>query len=159
MKVNLNMKSRIITLKEEIERIINKCEVCSVAMVDLDNNPYVIPMNFGYKKDCIYLHSSQNGKKIEILKNNSAVCVSFSTDHLLRWQSEKVACSYSMKYRSVLAFGKVEFVTEKEEKINALNVIMKQYTDKVYQYSDPALVEVCVFKVNIEKMEGRAYGY
>lgn len=153
------MKNRKITLKEEIERIIQKCELCNVAMVDLDGFPYVIPMNFGYNDDCIYLHSSQKGKKIDILKKNSSVCVSFSTDHLLRWQSEKVACSYSMKYKSVLAFGKVEFVTEKEEKIKALNVIMKQYTDKAYKYSDPSLKEVMVFKVNIEKMEGRAYGY
>lgn len=153
------MKSRVITLQEEIERIIKKCDVCYVAMVDLDGKPYVIPMNFGYNKNCIYLHSSQNGQKIDILKQNNSVCVSFSTDHLLRWQSEKVACSYSMKYRSVLAYGKVEFVTEQEDKIVALNQIMKHYTDKEYEYSDPSVKEVMVFKVNIHKLEGRAYGY
>lgn len=153
------MKSRNITLKEEIERIIKSCEVCNVAMIDLDDKPYVVPMNFGYNNNCIYLHSSPNGKKIDILKKHSSVCISFSTDHLLRWQSEKVACSYSMKYRSVLAFGQVEFVSIKEEKIAALNQIMKQYTDKEYKYSDPSVKEVMVYKVNIEKMEGRAYGY
>lgn len=153
------MKNRIITLKEELERIIGKCDICNVAMVDEEGKPYVIPMNFGYNNNCIYLHSSQVGRKIEILKNNNSVCVSFSTDHLLRWQSKKVACSYSMKYRSVLAFGKVEFVYEPEKKIEALNEIMKQYTDKEYSYSDPSIKEVMVFKVNIEKLEGRAYGY
>ena len=153
------MKNRKITLKEEIERIIKKCDVCNVAMVDPDGRPYVIPMNFGYKNNCIFLHSSQKGKKIDILKQNNSVCVSFSTDHLLRWQSEKVACSYSMKYRSVLAYGKVEFVTEQEDKIDALNEIMKQYTDREYKYSDPSVKEVMVFKVNIQKLEGRAYGY
>lgn len=153
------MKNRKITLKEEIERIIKKCEVCNVAMVDLDGKPYVIPMNFGYNNNRIFLHSSQKGKKIDILKHNNSVCVSFSTDHLLRWQSEKVACSYSMKYRSVLAYGKVEFMTEQEDKINALNEIMKHYTDREYKYSDPSVKEVMVFKVNIQKLEGRAYGY
>lgn len=153
------MKNRKITLKEEIERIINKCDVCSFAMVDLNGKPYVIPMNFGYDNNCIFLHSSQSGKKIDILKQNYSVCVSFSTDHLLGWQSEKVACSYSMKYRSVLAFGKVEFVTKHDDKIRALNQIMKQYTDREYKYNEPSLKEVMVFKVNIEKLEGRAYGY
>lgn len=153
------MKNRKIILDQEIERIIKSCEYCNVAMVDLDGGPYVIPMNFGYNSNFIFLHSSGSGKKIDILKKNNAVCVSFSTDHMLRWQSEKVACSYSMKYRSVLAFGKVEFVADKEEKIIALNEIMKQYTDKEYKYSDPSLKEVMVFKVNIEKLEGRAYGY
>ena len=153
------MKNRKIILKEEIERIIKNCEFCNVAMVDLEGKPYVIPMNFGYSNNYIYLHSSPNGKKIDCLRNNNSVCVSFSTDHLLRWQSEKVACSYSMKYRSVLAYGKVEFEIAKEEKIEALNQIMKQYTDKEYTYSDPAVKDVMVFKVNIGKLEGRAYGY
>lgn len=153
------MKSRNITLKEEIERIIKSCEACNVAMIDLDGKPYIVPMNFGFNDNYIFLHSSPNGKKIDSLKKNNSVCVSFSTDHLLRWQSEKVACSYSMKYKSVLAFGKVEFVEGKEEKIEALNQIMKQYTDKEYTYSDPAVKDVMVFKVNIEKLEARAYGY
>ncbi|MHA1558578.1 MAG: pyridoxamine 5'-phosphate oxidase family protein [Alphaproteobacteria bacterium] len=153
------MKNRIITLKEEIERIILSCEVCNLAMVDGDNRPYVIPMNFGYENNVIYLHSSQTGKKIDILKKNKQVSVSFSTDHDLSWQSEKVACSYSMRYRSVLASGHVEFVEEKEEKIAALNVIMKNYTDLPFKYSDPSIREVLVFKVVIEKLEGRAYGY
>ena len=153
------MKNRMIGLKEEIERIIGKCEVCYVAMVDEENKPYVIPMNFGYKDDCIYLHSSQTGKKIDILKKNSNVCVSFSTDHLLRWQSENVACSYSMKYRSVLAYGKVEFVEDSNQKIEALNIIMSQYTKKEFSYSEPAVKDVKVFKVVVEKLEGRAYGY
>ena len=153
------MKNRVITLKEEIERIILKCEVCNLAMVDSNNTPYVIPMNFGYEKDTIYLHSGQTGKKIDILKKNPKVAVSFSTDHELRWQSEKVACSYSMKYKSVLASGHVEFVEEREEKIAALNVIMKNYTDREYAYGEPSLIEVLVFKVVVDKLEGRAYGY
>lgn len=153
------MKNRIIGLKEEIERIVAKCEVCYVAMVDEENKPYVIPMNFGYKDNCIYLHSSKTGKKIDILEKNNNVCVSFSTDHLLRWQSENMACSYSMKYRSVLAFGKVEFVENSNQKIEALNIIMSQYTKKEFSYSDPAVEDVKVFKVFVEKLEGRAYGY
>ena len=153
------MKSRPITLKEELERIIRQCEVCSLAMVGPEGKPYVIPMNFGYDNEVICLHSSRTGKKIDILKRNNRVCVSFSTDHELRWQSENVACSYSMKYRSVLAHGRVEFVEDMEEKVKCLNVIMKQYTDREYTYNDPALLDVMVFRVVVETMEGRAYGY
>lgn len=153
------MKNRPILLKEEIERIISKCEVCNLAMVDPENKPYVIPMNFGYKDNCIYLHSSQTGKKIDILENNSNVCVAFSTDHVLRWQSENMACSYSMKYRSVLAYGKVIFVEDVNQKIEALNIFMAQYTNREFTYSEPAVKDVKVFKVIVEKLEGRAYGY
>jgi len=153
------MKHREITLKEEIERIIRQCEVCNLAMVDADNNPYVIPMNFGYDEDTVYLHSAQTGKKVDILRHNNRVSLSFSTDHELRWQSEKVACSFSMKYRSVLISGHVEFIEDMDRKVEALNHIMKNYTDRKFSYNNPAVREVLVFKVIVEKMEGRAYGY
>lgn len=153
------MKNRVIALKEEVERIIRQCEVCNLAMIDPDNAPYVIPMNFGYANDTVYLHSSRTGKKVDILKKNNRVSLSFSTDHELRWQSEKVACSYSMRYRSVLASGRVEFIEDMQEKVDALNVIMKNYTDRSFKYNDPAVRDVLVFKVVIDKLEGRAYGY
>jgi uncharacterized protein len=153
------MKSKAITSKEEIEKVIGKCQFCNVAMVTIDNSPYVIPMNFGYSGGFIYLHSSKTGKKMDILKANNKVCVSFSTDHDLRWQSEEMACSYSMKYRSVLAFGKVEFIEEAEKKIEAMNCIMRHYTSKEFTYNEPSIREVAVYKVIIEKLEGRVYGY
>jgi nitroimidazol reductase NimA-like FMN-containing flavoprotein (pyridoxamine 5'-phosphate oxidase superfamily) len=153
------MKSKIITSKEEIERVIKKCQFCNLAMVDENNLPYVIPMNFGYVDGNVFLHSSKTGKKMDILKIKRNVCLSFSTDHELRWQSEKMACSYSMKYRSVLAFGKVEFIENTEKKIEALNCIMRHYTSREFSYNEPAVKEVAVYKVNIERLEGRVYGY
>mgnify|MGYP001001334860 CR=1 FL=1 len=64
-----------------------------------------------------------------------------------------------MKYRSVIAYGKVEFIIDPVAKIDALNVIMKNYTDRKFKYNDPAIRDVNVFKVNVEKLEGRVYGY
>ena len=153
------MKSKIVDSKTEIAGIIQKCEACNLAMIDLGGNPYVVPMNFGFEDDVLYLHCSRNGKKMDILRQNKTVCVSFSTDHQLRWQSEKVACSYSMKYRSVLISGKVEFVERFEEKQKALDIIMANYTERKYTYSDPAIKDVVVFKVIADKIEGRVYGY
>lgn len=153
------MKSEIISNVEALEGILKKCTFCNIAMVDNNNEPYIVPMNFGYSNGTIYLHGSKKGKKIDILKSNNRVCLSFSTDHELRWQSENMACSYSMKFRSVLAHGKVEFIEEMEEKRNALTHIMNQYSDRIFKFSDPAVKEVEVFRVVVEKLEGRVYGY
>ena len=153
------MKNRPLTNPSEITDIIKKCLFCHVAMVDQKGLPYVLPFNFGYDEGVIYLHSSQHGKKIDILKNNNNVSVVFSADHLLRFQSEDVACSYSMKYRSVLASGKAEFIEDPDQKMIALNFIMKQYTQKEFHFNPPSIKEVCCWKVKIEKIEGRVYGY
>jgi nitroimidazol reductase NimA-like FMN-containing flavoprotein (pyridoxamine 5'-phosphate oxidase superfamily) len=153
------MKNRPLTFKPELEEIIKKCVFCSLSMVDPDNKPYVLHMNFGYRDDYIYFHCAQKGKKIEVLKKNPNVCMAFSTDHDLRHVNEEVACSWAMRYRSVLAYGKVEFVEEYDEKVESLEIIMSQYSDDKYTFNRPAVLDVNVFKVKVEDIHGRAYGY
>ena len=153
------MKSRVVTSPEEICSIIGKCQVCHVGMADSGGNPYVLPMNFGFDGQTVYLHSSRNGKKIELLQNNPSVCIAFSTDHLLRFQSEEMACSYSMRYRSVLAFGKVEFIEDEKQKRKILSIIMKNYSPKEFIFNAPSVREVCCWQVSVEKFDCRVYGY
>lgn len=153
------MKNRIVENSDEILEIIAKCEVCYVSMIDIEGMPYVVPLNFGYENGVLYLHGAKEGKKIEALKHNPKVCVAFSTDHLLRYQHEQVACSWSMKYRSVLLYGEVEFINDEQERIDALNVMMRKYAKRDFKYNMPAVREVLPFKVVATKIEGRAYGY
>jgi uncharacterized protein len=153
------MRHRYVTDRSEMEEIIRKCQVCHLAMVDADGLPYLLPFNFGYEDGVIYLHSSRAGKKIGILTRNPNVCVEFSTDYLLRFQNEKVGCSYTMKYRSVLAYGKVEFIEEPEHKIKIMNIVMKNYTSGEFSYNTPSLNEVCCWIVKVEKFEGKINGY
>src|SRR5674476_713060 len=98
------MRNRVITDQQELEEIIRRAPFCHLAMTDTDNLPYVIPMNFGYHDGIFYFHGKKNGKKIRILKERPEVCIALSTDQELRWQNENVACSFSMRYKSVLAY-------------------------------------------------------
>lgn len=153
------MRARAILDKKELADVIQRSRFCHLSLVDEQGKPYVIPMNFGFRDDVIYLHGAQHGRKIDILKNNPSVCINFTTDHLLRYQNEEVACSWSMKYRSVLCYGDAEFITEPEEKIAAFHIVMAQYTDGEFKFNSPAIREVCVWKVRVLRMDGRAYGY
>jgi uncharacterized protein len=153
------MKNRPIISKPENEAVIRKCQSCNIAMVDPEGKPYVIPMNFGYADDHVYFHGSATGKKVDVLKNQADVCIAFSTDHELRYVDEEVACSWSMRYRSVLVYGKAQIVEDPDEKINILNIIMSHYAERKFEYNAPSIREVMVFKVKVEKLEGRVYGY
>ena len=153
------MRRRDITSETELLDIIRRCQACHLAMVDDEGLPYMIPMNFGFREGVIYMHGARQGKKISILRKKPSVCINFSTDLLLRYQNEEVACSWSMKYRSVLVYGKAEFITGTEEKIAALEIIMAQYSDKAFKFNPPSIREVSVWKIRIDKMEGRAFGY
>ncbi|MCX6304789.1 MAG: pyridoxamine 5'-phosphate oxidase family protein [Bacteroidetes bacterium] len=153
------MRARAISEKRELVDVIQRSQYCHLSMVDQGGKPYVLPMNFGFNNDVIYLHGAQHGKKIDILKQHPDVCINFTTDHILRYQNEEVACSWSMKYRSVLCYGKAEFITEPEEKISAFHTVMAQYTKGEFKFNPPSIREVCVWKVKVDKIEGRAYGY
>ncbi len=154
------MKSRSGISQKEIDQIINGSIACHIAMVDSDGLPYVIPFNFGYNDGKLYIHSAPEGKKIEIWKHNPKVCIAFSTDYEMRIQSEKIACSYSMKYRSVLVHGEVIPIHEFDSKIQVLNIVMEKYAGKSdYSYSKPAVDNVKVFEIKIDRVEGRVYGY
>lgn len=154
------MKSRMITDQSLTDAVITACDVCFVGMVDENNRPYTIPFNFGYLNGVIYLHSGPKGRKIDVLRNNPNVCVVMSTAHQMYHQSENVACSYGMKYKSVMITGKIEFIDDLDEKVNALSAVMKQYTEREdYRYSQPALKNVTVMKVVPEKTECKYFGY
>ena len=99
------MKTVIIEDKQRIESIILHCDACFVGITDLEGNPYVVPMNFGYENGIIYLHSGPEGTKLEMLEHNNNVCITFSVGH--KYQHEKGSLSYSMRSESAMCRGKV----------------------------------------------------
>lgn len=145
--------------KNELEEVINKCKVCHVGMIDENNFPYVLGFNFGYQDEMIYIHTSQEGRKIDVLKNNNNVCVYFDADLDLFARHEKVACSWRMRYRSVLVNGKAEFVNDFDEKVEALNIFMKNYSDLEFNYSKPAINNVNIIKIKVDSWTGRSFEY
>ncbi|MFV0467826.1 MAG: pyridoxamine 5'-phosphate oxidase family protein [Dysgonomonas sp.] len=144
--------------KSKIEAIIKSCHTCSVGMIDTQGQPYVVPMNFGYEDGVVYLHSAPEGESIRSLEMNPNVCITFCGETNLAYQDKEVACSYRMKGLSAMCRGKVLFIEDIDEKIKALNILMKNYTDKPFQYSDPAVRNVKIWRVDVESMTGKEFG-
>ena len=153
------MKTLIITDQSEIEEVINQCDVCYIGMVDAEGKPYTLPYNFAYADNVIYLHSAPFGKKIDILKVNPNVCIVFSNGHDLHFHDEEVGCSYSMKFKSIIVYGHVEFTDDIDEKTIWMNKVMQKYTGRDFTYSLPAIKNVACFKVVIDKITARKRGY
>lgn len=146
-----------ITPLKEIEKILSQASTCFVGIVDSENNPYVIPMNFGYKDNTLYLHSAQTGSCIDMLKLNNHVCITFSVGEELVYQDIELGCSYRMKSKSLICRGKVVFINDMQAKREALDLIMKHYTEYPVKYSDPAVRNVCIWQIRIENMTAKEY--
>jgi uncharacterized protein len=152
------MRTSYIIEKEELESVITQSDICFVGITEADGSPYVIPMNFGYSDNEIILHSGPHGKHLDLLALNNRVCVTFCTDGKLVFQHPDVACSYSMVAKSVLCKGSVTFIENMDEKEEAMNITMKNYTDRPFKYSKPALENVKVWRVKIDEMTGKSFG-
>ena len=75
MKHGMTRREREVTDKEEILHILEESKIVHVGLVDEDE-PYVIPMNYGYLVDdglTIYLHSATNGYKLDLIRKNPKV--------------------------------------------------------------------------------------
>ena len=152
------MRTSFITDKNEIEEIIRNCDICFVGFIEADGTPYVIPMNFGYIDGDIILHSSPEGKHVKLLNLNNRICVTFCSDRKLVYQHPDVACSYSMLSKSVVCKGAVTFVEDLSEKEKLMNELMKNYTEREFKYSKPALTNVKVWLVKVDEMTAKAFG-
>ena len=156
--MEMRRKDREITSVEEKLEVIKECMVCRLGMVT-EGYPYIVPMNYGYSYEdeqlVLYFHSANEGKKLDILKNNSTICFELDCEHQL--VEGNIACEYGYKYASVIGFGTVEFLDTKEQKIKALNYLMKQQTkkDSNHEFSDAHLQAVTVFQVLVSSYTGK----
>ena len=145
--------------KKTIQWILKEALVCRIALCQ-DNKPYIIPMNFGFKDKCLYLHSAAEGRKIDILKENKNIC--FEMDIKTQIVKSENACSWGMKYYSVIGSGKALFIEDKSEKKKILDIIMQKYSEndtKSFEYSKSALDKTTVIKVEITEITGKQSGY
>jgi nitroimidazol reductase NimA-like FMN-containing flavoprotein (pyridoxamine 5'-phosphate oxidase superfamily) len=151
----MRRKDKEITDSAEIESIIRRSIVCRLALAD-QNQPYVVPLCFGYRDRTLYFHSASEGKKIDMLKKNSSVCFEFDVDYEIIKSDN--ACDQGMKYKSVIGFGKASFIEDVESKHRALDVIMEQYGGRASSYPDTRLKNTVVIQVDIEQMTGKRSG-
>ena len=152
------MKTFSIKEREKIEKVIKACKICFVGMAGEDGSPYVLPMNFGYENRVVYLHSAQEGRSIRTIEKNPRICITFCTEPELIRQHPDVACSYRMRAGSVVCEGVVEFEENFEEKVKALDIIMRQYVSKKFTYSTPAVNNVKIWKLPLQSVGAKEFG-
>ena len=146
----------IFTDRDKMDAIIRNCLVCHLAL-SRDDQPYVLPISFGYDGDCIYFHTGFLGQKIDYMEANPRVCFEFE-DNVAVAPDPVDPCKTGLTYRSVIGYGRVEQITDRLEKAQGLNYLMAQYGQGEHPYSDEALDGVCVWRIVIERMTGKETG-
>jgi len=148
--------------KEKIKEFLDKEHVGRIATIDQNGYPQVIPMNFVFLNDAIYMHSHTKGEKLENVTRNEKV--GFEVDRELEFlpsyfEDPKDASLADTLYISVVIKGKGKIVNDRQEKTNALNGLMKKYQPEG-RYEPispemPVLDEVAIIKVTPDMIRGK----
>lgn len=150
MKKGMTRRERQITDINEIKELLDKCMILHLGVVDGDE-PYVVPMNYGYTMEddklTIYLHGATAGKKLDLIRTNPKVF--FEMDCDVTPFEGKVACQYGTTYASVMGRGLAEILEDVEEKKKGLSVLMKTQTGKDFTFDDRMVSIVSVIRVEV----------
>lgn len=147
---------------EKIKEFLNEEHVGRVSSIDENGFPQIIPMNFVFLDDAVYMHSHVKGEKLDNISRNNKV--GFEADRELEFlpsyfEDPHNASLADTLYISVVIKGVGSFVSDREEKTLALNGLMEKYQPEG-QY-DPldsslrVLDAVSVIKIIPETLHGK----
>ncbi|MBY8996668.1 MAG: pyridoxamine 5'-phosphate oxidase family protein [Candidatus Thorarchaeota archaeon] len=151
----IRRKEKAIENKDEIIAILQKAQYITVAM-SVKDEPYLVTLSHGYDVEnySIYFHCAQEGKKVDILKENNIVWgqaledagyAEGSCDHL---------------YATAQFRGRVTFIEDLEEKERALKIMIHAIdSDPVKlieeQVTEKSVKNIKIGRIDIEYMSGK----
>ncbi len=152
----MTKRERQITDTAEITRILDTAKVLRLGLA-VDNEPYVVPMNYGYCLEnghlVLYLHSALKGKKLDMIRSNPRVF--FEMDCGLMPFEGKVACQYGLSYSSIMGRGEASIVEDVEEKKKAMSILMHTQTGKEFSFEDRLVSIVAVIRIDVSEYTGK----
>jgi len=128
-------KTNVMT-HDEMERVLKKCSSGRLGLA-FQNEPYVVPVSYGYDQGRIFFHSAKQGKKVDFIKRNSRVC--FEVDE---WEKG---------WASVICYGTATLREDIEARREFFRVLRGQ------EPSDEQLGKMATYigAIQIEEMTGK----
>ena len=152
----------VIKSKKKIVEFPNEEQTGRISSIDQNGYPQIIPMNFVFTNDSIYMHSHIKGEKLNNIKRNSKV--GFEVDRSLEFLPSYFfdpndASLADTLYISVVIKGEASIVNNRDEMVLALNGLMRKYQPEGRydpMNSDMEVLDaVAVIKVSPKEMTGK----
>jgi nitroimidazol reductase NimA-like FMN-containing flavoprotein (pyridoxamine 5'-phosphate oxidase superfamily) len=151
----MRLTKREVKSIEEIRAVIDSCDVCRIGLAD-DGVPYIVPMNFGYEfggeespeseRLTLWFHCATEGRKLDLIAGGCNAGFEMDTRHELI--SAENACDYSMNYASLIGSGRISKVTDDDEKLHGLKVLMSHYGGEGRPFNESVIARTCVLRLD-----------
>lgn len=152
----LTRREKLITDIDKVLEILDKSKIVHLGMVDGDE-PYVVPMNYGYTYEneelIIWLHGGTTGRKYDLIRKNPKVFFEMECD-LVPFESD-VACKYGISYSSLMGKGIATIIEDSEEKQKALSILMKTQVNIDFQFDEKLASVVGIIKIEVSEFTAK----
>lgn len=106
--------------------VMHKAPYITVSFIDTEGKAYGLPLSLASDDEVNwYFHGALEGKKLDSVKAHPEVCLSAVT-RCTPTIGPKDG-SFTLQYKSAIAYGKAEIVTGEAEKIHALRLICQRF--------------------------------
>ena len=118
--------------------VMDKAPYITVSMTDEEGMPYAVPLSLARTDEqTFYFHCALEGKKLDILRTNPNVCLTAVTK--CKPTVGPKDGSFTLEFKSAIAFGRAELVTDDTEKREALRAICLRFLPHHMEAFDAAV--------------------
>lgn len=145
---------------QRIREILEKTKVFHLGLYDEESGfPYVVPLHYGYEERdgqlVIYAHGALQGRKIDLIRRHPQVCVQLECEVELVPGGE-VPCRYGSTYASVIGTGEAEVLEDPQEKMHALELLMRHQTGREFAFTEQMTAGTAVIRVVLSQWSAKS---
>jgi nitroimidazol reductase NimA-like FMN-containing flavoprotein (pyridoxamine 5'-phosphate oxidase superfamily) len=148
----MRRKDREITDRAELMRILADARVCRLAMSENDR-PYLVPLSFALDGEDVVIHSAREGRKLEILRRNPAVCL--EVEEGVEIDVGPSPCDTGMRFRTVIGHGVAELVEDGAERARLLALFGPRYGAPDRPLSPSEVERTTVLRIRLTELTGK----
>jgi nitroimidazol reductase NimA-like FMN-containing flavoprotein (pyridoxamine 5'-phosphate oxidase superfamily) len=141
-----------------VKAIIRENNLLHLGLAD-NNIPYVVPMNYGFDGENLFLHCAVEGKKLDIIRRNKAEkgtpCFFEIVDSVKLYIVED-SSECTTYFRSVMGNGKIFIIDDPEERYEGLKIILKHTINRELEpLPASTLKKTCILKIIPGELTGK----
>lgn len=158
MRYHVRRKDKEIVEERALKEILKRARYITIAMCR-GGEPYLVTLSHGYdeEKNQIYFHCATEGKKLDFLRENPRIW----GQAILDFGYQEGECNHL--YASAMFGGNVTFISDREEKLKALRLMIRHQDRKpevlmkrLEEWErDGTLERALVGRIDIEELTGK----
>jgi hypothetical protein len=155
MSFHVRRKDRELTDLAALKKVLKSTKYVTIALC-MDNEPYLVALSHGYdeKRNCIYIHCANEGKKLVYAKANNKIWGQAIQDYGVSDE-----CDYA--YTSVHFSGKLVMINDLREKQHGIEVMVRQVSPnpeaKLAKIKLEKLATIAMGRIDIDGMTGKQH--